>query len=179
MTGSTPGTAGTEPMTRDAFARALEEHRALFLCLAASVLGARTGAEDVVQEAAIVGLSKLGGFEPGTCFTAWMGRIVRYLALNQARKTARSGERRHATDVERLSGRTSSSPIAIDFDDRLMRALASLSENARASLLLLTVLELDYREIARVLEIPEGTAMSHVHRSREALRRALSEEERR
>ena len=56
---------------------------------------------------------------------------------------------------------------------RPVRALAALAETARAALLLRTVLELDYATIARLLDIPEGTAMSHVHRSREALRRAL------
>ena len=30
-------------------------------------------------------------------------------------------------------------------------------------------------EIARLLEIPEGTAMSHVHRARSQMRRALSD----
>lgn len=179
MTGTTPETAGRARLSRDEFARALEEHRGLLVCLAASVLGTRAGAEDVVQEAAIVGLAKLDAFVPGTSFVAWMGRIVRYVALNQARSGARSGARRSGADVERLSRPSSPSPIAVDFDDRLMRALAGLAETARAALLLRTVLELGYREIAEVLEIPEGTAMSHVHRSREALRRALSEEERR
>jgi RNA polymerase sigma-70 factor (ECF subfamily) len=159
-------------------------------CLAASVLGRSTHADDVLQEAAIVGLSKLDEFDASTSFTAWMGRIVRYVAHNQRRKDARnaraiveeplepetpwSDERDlHPTvvDVERIAsdGRT--------FDDRLQRSLATLSDTARACLLLKTVLELEYKEIAAVLAIPEGTAMSHVHRAREALRKSLTAQE--
>ena len=54
-----------------------------------------------------------------------------------------------------------------------MRALASLTEVARASLLLRTLEGLDYDEIGRVLGVPAGTAMSHVHRSRMRLRERL------
>lgn len=59
------------------------------------------------------------------------------------------------------------------FDDSLTRALGELGEMARACLLLRTIVELTYAEIAEVLGIPEGTAMSHVHRSRRTLREVL------
>lgn len=63
------------------------------------------------------------------------------------------------------------------FDDRVLGALCELAEEPRATLLLRIVLGLSYREIAGVLGIPEGTAMSHVHRAREALRERLSDED--
>ena len=59
------------------------------------------------------------------------------------------------------------------FDDQVLHGLRGLGPDQRAALLLRTVLGLGYREIAGALEIPEGTAMSHVHRAREALRRRL------
>ena len=61
-----------------------------------------------------------------------------------------------------------------EFDDRLLRALSMLEETARTCLLLRTLSDMPYREISQILEIPEGTAMSHVHRSRQVLRAALS-----
>ena len=60
------------------------------------------------------------------------------------------------------------------FDDRVLRGLRELSAVQRSALLLRAVLELKYHEIARALEIPEGTAMSHVHRAREVLRARLT-----
>ncbi len=60
------------------------------------------------------------------------------------------------------------------FDDRLLGALKTLGETPRACLLLRTVEEMSYREISEILGIPEGTAMSHVHRTRQALRERLA-----
>ena len=54
-----------------------------------------------------------------------------------------------------------------------MRALRAVGEMSRACMLLRAVHQLSYREISELLGIPEGTAMSHVHRTREALRDRL------
>lgn len=59
------------------------------------------------------------------------------------------------------------------FDDAVVAALDQLGDTARACLLLRTVMDLDYREIGEILGIPEGTAMSHVHRARSRMRRTL------
>jgi DNA-directed RNA polymerase specialized sigma24 family protein len=40
-------------------------------------------------------------------------------------------------------------------------------------LLLRTIQKLSYTEIAEIMQIPEGTAMSHVHRSKNELRNRL------
>ena len=61
------------------------------------------------------------------------------------------------------------------FDDRVLTALNSVGEIPRSCLLLRTIEHLEYSEIARVLEIPEGTAMSHVHRTRQYLRERLAD----
>jgi len=66
-------------------------------------------------------------------------------------------------------------PRGLGRADRVLEALVSLEETARACLLLRTVLDKSYREISLALDIPEGTAMSHVHRARKAMRRMLEE----
>jgi RNA polymerase sigma-70 factor (ECF subfamily) len=155
-------------------------------CIAAAVLGDRDQAEDVVQEAAVIALRKLDEFDPATAFSAWMGQIVRYLALNQARRKAHP--RTIMVDPshldETISGEMRAEPAELNsrgelftgqasFDDRILAALRGIDETARACLLLRTVLDTPYREIARALGIPEGTAMSHVHRARRAMRDML------
>ena len=72
---------------------------------------------------------------------------------------------------------TGTGELAIDqksFDDQVLAALHTLEDTARACLLLRTVEGMPYREISVALDIPEGTAMSHVHRSRQSMRRILS-----
>ena len=168
------------------FVRQYEAAARTLWCIAAAVTGRRDEADDIVQDAALIAFSKREQFEVGTSFTAWMGRIVRHVALNHARKRRRRAA--HASIVARLPmpdpsthsssahPHTSLGALRSDqeaFDDRVTDILMRLDETARACLLLRTVEELPYREIARALDIPEGTAMSHVHRSRGTLRKEL------
>jgi hypothetical protein len=57
--------------------------------IAAGIVNDAATAEDVVQEAALTALGKLHEFEPNTNFTAWMAKIVRFIALNQSRRGRR------------------------------------------------------------------------------------------
>jgi RNA polymerase sigma-70 factor (ECF subfamily) len=195
-------TSCAERLTPEAFADAFTACSRLLWCIAAGVLGSRDAVDDVLQEGAIVALQKLDQFDPATSFTAWMGRIVRFVALNHARRLRRQGA--GAVDAEVLdliasdrsradasSAATPAAGLAADspadargalrpdqasFDDALTAALGTLEGTARSCLLLRTLMDLPYREIALALDIPEGTAMSHVHRSRQALRRRLQEQ---
>jgi RNA polymerase sigma-70 factor, ECF subfamily len=192
-----PARPPDHPFDRNEFARCFEQSYRVLWTLAASVLGERAQAEDVLQEAALIALSKLEQFEPGTSFSAWMGQVVRYVALNHARKRSPT----HAMDPEVMDERWTALPVTPEaevggadaggaggngsptladlppdqahFDDAVVAALRTLSPVARACLVLRSVQGLDYRELSRVLGIPEGTAMSHVHRARASLRKQL------
>ena len=159
-------------------------------CVAAAIASDPGLAEDVLQEAAVIALRKLEQFDPDTSLTAWMTQIVRYVALNHARRWSRD----HAMAVdpvhlnETVAADTPETPLKVTghgqlrlddtdrggFDDELLAALRLLDDDARACLLLRVVMELPYREISRTLGIPQGTAMSHVHRARRALHEQLS-----
>jgi RNA polymerase sigma-70 factor (ECF subfamily) len=154
--------------------------RVLWL-IAVGIVGEAALAEDVVQEAVIIALGKRRQFQPGTNFTAWVGQIVRNVALNHARRERR---RRSApvapADLERFSaegrvGEGDDAPGRGDFDERLLRALGSVGSLPRACLLLRTLEGMEYSQISRLLDIPEGTAMSHVHRTRAYLRERLAD----
>lgn len=173
------------------FARRFSESfRSLWL-LAVAVVGDPTAAEDVVQEAALTGLTRLDQFHPdapGSSFHAWMGQIVRYTALNARRKSQRHGgtvgpdildhaiPAPHASaDRPRLTERGQIPEDQELFDDQVTAALGELQDTPRACLLLRTVEGLDYRSISALMDIPEGTAMSHVHRARGYLRQRLAD----
>ena len=162
-------------MTSTEFATLFQaNHRALW-CIAAAIIRDPVGAHDVVQEAAVIALGKLHEFEPGTSFVAWCGQIVRFSALNQRRRGVRS--RATSTDPTIMAA---SSPAAASrgvdssmFSGALAAALETLEETPRVCLLMRTVMDMSYKQIAEALGVPEGTAMSHVHRSRQALRARL------
>lgn len=180
--------SGTVGLTPAAFASRFEEVSRTLWCIAAGVLGSPDQADDVLQDAASIALTKLSEFDPETNFGAWMGRIVRYVALNTMRKrnrrrsvVASAGDAIESMSIERPP--RARGDVAVDgsiaddqgsFDDHMVAALNRLEPTARACLLLRTVRDLSYRDIASLLGIPEGTAMSHVHRSRSAMRSMLS-----
>jgi len=188
--------AGEGSLSPEEFAARYQESARILWTLAAGVLGSPAEAEDVLQEAAMTALQKLDEFRPGTQFAAWMGSFVRNVARNHARKRAR----RRTEPVDPLvldspaEGPSEGAPapdaarLPIDergellddrdaFDDELTQALRGLAPMPRACLLLRSLLGLEYREIAAVLGVPEGTAMSHVHRARTALRARLGAED--
>jgi len=183
------GEAPSGPLTREEFASLFQQTARTLWTLAAGVLGSSSEADDVLQEACIQALGKLEQFERGTSFPAWMGRFVRNVARNHARRLFRRnlGGTNRGSLLEELPATTSRDADPIDeagalqedqasFDDRLMGELQELAPLPRACLLLRTLLELSYAEISQALEIPEGTVASHVHRTRNLLKRRLRRE---
>jgi DNA-directed RNA polymerase specialized sigma24 family protein len=120
------------------------------------------------------------------------------VALNHGRKRYRQGAHRtnqhpgygvrleaapkHLDELPHPAPAANDAPVGPDgrlhedqviFDDLLMAELREIAAVPRACLLMRSLLELSYREISEALDIPEGTAMSHVHRTRTQLRRRL------
>jgi len=146
----------------------------------------RAEANDILQEAALVALKKLDQFQAGTNFNAWMGQIVRFTALNSLRNTRNRNtaatnpqeiDQQHFNTREETGDKAMSAGTLpehqTDFDDQIVHALSAVSEVARSCVLLRCVQKLAYSEIAELLTIPEGTAMSHVHRAKKVLRQYL------
>jgi len=137
----------------------------------------------------MVGLQRLDQFQPDTRFAAWMGQIVRHLAMNHRRKKARrqtqpSAELDAVAAEPRMPSnhRDGNQPNVYDgqdadafgLDDDLHAGLMTLTPEARACLLMRTIHGMSYDDIAAIVGVPPGTAMSHVHRSRQRLRSMLS-----
>lgn len=182
-----PAGSRHERLSAREFAERFRESSRVLWCIAAGVVNDRSLADDILQEAAMVGLDKLDQFDAGTSFLAWAGQIVRFVALNEGRKgqrrralhdeAARSAPTETASvrDLGRVDSAGRVAPGDSPFDDDVTAALAELDDVARSCLLLKTTLDLAYADISRILGIPEGTAMSHVHRARKAMRQKLVE----
>jgi RNA polymerase sigma-70 factor (ECF subfamily) len=180
-------TAAPDRLDPESFAALFQHAYGQLWLIAAAIIGDRVGAEDIVQEAALAALEKLEQFQRGTNFNAWLARFVRWHAFNYVRK--QTGRNTLPADPHQLD--LNSSPDAAElpslkndlkgeipeyqthFDDEVVRALRAVGDTGRACMLLRTVHQLSYREIAELLSIPEGTAMSHVHRARQVLRERL------
>ena len=181
------GTARTsrvraQRMTAQEFGSQFRASTRVMWLIAVGIVGDAAEAEDVVQEAAMIAYRKRDTFEPGTSFRAWVGTIVRNVAMNALRSSRRrrglveewteaAPPSVSSTPSEMMNGTTLPDHVV---DSRVIKALADMGDVARACLLLRTVGDLHYAEIASLLSIPEGTAMSHVHRGRAHLRERLA-----
>lgn len=160
--------------------------------IAAAIVGDRSVADDIVQEAALIAVEKRNQFTPGASFAGWLAAIVRNCALNYRRKCRRRrtfpADPAHLRDLHGGDAALPEAPLDATavaagavpheaFDDQVHAALAELSDEARCCLLLRTVQDLTYAEISQLLDIPAGTAMSHVHRARSTMRRRLADRE--
>ncbi len=183
-----------ESLQGESYAQRVNELYGKLWAIATAMIGDRVEAEDLIQEAIIVGLRKYSDFEEGTNFAAWMSQIVRYQASNWRSKVARQktqaadpqvidqtdhifdrdtqAEEKELSILDAVKG--SLSNIKEQFDQEVLTAIKNITEIPRACLLLRVVHEMSYEEIGDLLDIPKGTAMSHVHRTRTRLREVLS-----
>lgn len=148
----------------------------------------RADAEDLVQETYIRGLRKFNQFEPGTNLKAWLGRILFNQFINEYRRKKRRVKAVHVEGVENMAGvedrpenddrLVELNPTAIARDERFLEnldqdlkaGLAEMDERYRDVLLLNTVGEMSYKDIASKLKLPIGTVMSRLHRAKAFLR---------
>jgi RNA polymerase sigma-70 factor (ECF subfamily) len=124
--------------------------------------------EDLVQETFVRVLRALPGFDldgPATLST-WMLTIATRLALNELRR-----DEPVALEIEPVSpGRTDAELDRRRLGAAISAGVASLAEGQRAVFVLREYHDLDYQEIAEILEVDLGTVKSRLARARAALR---------
>jgi len=133
---------------------------------ARALVGDRASADDLVQDTLERAWAKLHLYRRGTDLRAWLFTVMHNVHVNKVRAT-------HVTDtledeLPELAQRASQGDALLVRD--LDRAIARLPSEQRAVLLLVTLEEMSYEEVARALGIPIGTVMSRLSRAREKLR---------
>jgi RNA polymerase sigma-70 factor (ECF subfamily) len=127
---------------------------------------------DATQEALLAIARGLPGFDGRARFTTWMYRVATNAALDELRRTRRRPE---PTDAAAERAGEGDAYGAVDARLSVDAALAALPEEFRVAVVLRDLADLDYAEIADVLDLPPGTVRSRIARGRAILRRALGE----
>jgi RNA polymerase sigma-70 factor, ECF subfamily len=132
-------------------------------------------AEEACQDALVKVATRVGQFQGRSRFTTWLYSV----ASNAARETYRSLKRRAAErpvdDMPTAPDPRTTSVIAgsrIDLLEALDK-LETIQPELVEAVVLRDVSELDYTEIARLLDLPLGTVKSRIHRARHELRPLL------
>jgi RNA polymerase sigma-70 factor (ECF subfamily) len=152
-------------------------HRRVY-SLAYRLVGDRSDAEDVAQEAYLRMFRGLAGFREEAAFETWMYRIVTNCAMSHLRRRDRFGVIQRDDEAREPPSPDRAQELAVQRDD-LSRGLASLPAGQRTVLLLKDVYGLSVSEIAREVGIAEGAVKVRLHRARRRLKERLEEEERR
>ncbi len=143
--------------------------------------GKDSEAQDLTQEVFMRVFRALGGFRSTEgSFATWLTRLTRNLLIDHYRRTRNE---RITDSIEEQLPRVEEGFVAIarpdsalagrEASELLQSALAKLSPELRETIILRDLQEMEYREIAQVLGIPEGTVKSRLNRGRAELGRLL------
>ncbi|MGH9627568.1 MAG: RNA polymerase sigma factor [Bryobacteraceae bacterium] len=143
--------------------------------------GSGTEAQDLTQDVFLRVFKTLKSFRSGEgSFQVWLNRLTRNLLIDNYRKTRMDRATESIDDQLRKLEETSTSTARADgalagreASEMLQAALQKLSPELRETVILRDVEEMEYREIAQVLDVPEGTVKSRLNRGRAELARIL------
>ncbi|HWR53210.1 MAG TPA: sigma-70 family RNA polymerase sigma factor [Bryobacteraceae bacterium] len=143
--------------------------------------GKESEAQDLTQEVFLRIFKTLKSFRAGEgSFVVWLTRLTRNLLIDHYR---RSRLDRASDSIEdqlpmleektNLASRADGMLAGREASELLQRALDKLSPELRETVILRDLEELEYKEIAEVLKVPEGTVKSRLNRGRAELARIL------
>ena len=142
-------------------------HRAAYL-----IVHDATAAEDIAQEAFLAAIRALDRFDRRRAFGPWLNRIV----VNRAIDWARARALRREVAGEPVDAVPAPTAMAGTYSDDVVAALAHLSPEHRAVVVLRYLLEYTPGEIADLLDLPRGTVNSRLRRALDVLERGLGED---
>lgn len=147
----------------------LERHADRVHAVCRRVVGNAQDALDATQEALVAIAKGIGRFDGRAAFSTWCYRVATNAALDELRRRARRPTPTDLVAEAAVPDREASVDARLDID----QALAAIPEEFRVAVVLRDLVDLDYPEIAVVLDVPVGTVKSRIARGRTALRAQL------
>jgi RNA polymerase sigma-70 factor (ECF subfamily) len=170
---------------REAFGRLVRRHQRRVYAAALHILGNHSDADDATQEAFVRAYRGLQTFDGRADFFTWLYRIAVNTSLNSLRGDKRGAalsqrggaEAAHVGGRPEALGQTASDPARklqqSGEVQRVLVAISELSPSLRVTIVLATIEELSHKQIAEILEIPEGTVAWRVNEARRLLKLRL------
>lgn len=170
---------------REAFGRLVRRHQRRVYAAALHILNNHSDADDATQETFVRAYRGLKSFDGRSDFFTWLYRIAVNTALNALRGGKRGAAlaQRGGAEAAHIGGRPEAlGQGALDPAQksaqsaevqRVLEAIAELSPSLRVTIVLATIEELPHKQIAEILEIPEGTVAWRVNEARRLLRLRL------
>ena len=150
----------------------LRESTTLAFRVAYGVLRHRQDAEDVAQEAFAKAHRNFRQLRDRERFRAWLVRMTWRLAIDRWRADRRRMIREQSVEMPAVAT-TEDVAVARERAAHLYRAIDALPEKLRVVLVLAAIEGHDIREVARLLDVPEGTVKSRLFLARKGLAESL------
>lgn len=165
----------------------VSQHRRIY-AICYRFTGSSTDAEDLTQDVFLKLYKNLASFDlQKGSFQTWITTLARNLLVDHFRRTRLDrasdsldatfdGDEDGPTLAERLADPRESQEkhvASLQLKGRIQDALKQLSPELREAVILRDLEDMDYKEIAQVLRIPEGTVKSRISRGRGELARLL------
>jgi RNA polymerase sigma-70 factor (ECF subfamily) len=161
---------GDDALERE-FESRLRECSTLAFRVAYGVLRHREDAEDVAQEAFTKAYRSFHQLRDRDRFRAWLVRTTWRTAIDRYNQNRRRGGCELHVEAEAAAPDSADSA---ERADRLWRAIDTLPEKLRVTIVLAGIRGHNIREVAALLEVPEGTVKSRLFDARQQLRERLS-----
>ena len=163
-----------------AFAELIGRFERTALAVAFGVLGDSDLAADAVQESFLRAWQRLGDLRESERFGPWLCGIVRNQARDAQRRHWRELRARAVVPAAASASRAEDPAIEIigrETEGRLMAALKQLDELSRAAIMLRYYEGLSTKQIGELLGKAPAAIDMRLTRARQALRRALADDE--
>jgi RNA polymerase sigma-70 factor (ECF subfamily) len=164
---------------REAFEALYRQHVGRLYNLAWRMSGSGEDADDLVQDIFLQAYRKLGSYKGESSLGTWLYRLAVNLCLDRLRSKAGKMEKvTDSIDEEDADPVISpGSPVDLNITRMdLEKAIGTLPPSYHAAFVLHDVEGYQHDEIARMLDISEGSSKSLLHKARLKLRRALAPE---
>ena len=161
----------------EAFRVLVDREKANVIGLCRRVLGDRTEAEDVAQEAFLQAYRALPTFRGDGPFGAWLGRIAMRMAIARLKQPAPLRADPTRAEGWLVNPAESADPQSITLDDErraeILQAISKLPEAQRRIVAMRFYGDMSLDEISSATGAPLGTVKSRLHRALAALRGRL------
>ena len=160
---------------KSAFKHVIEDHKRLVGHIVFRLIGNQADREDICQEVFVKVYQNLSKFRHQCKLSTWIGRITYNTCINYLQKKRAVLFEDVAKDqsIDSVSG-IQYTPHELmessDISNRLQTEINQLSETFRTIITLYHLQEMSYKEIGRIMDLPEGTVKSYLFRARRQLR---------
>lgn len=135
---------------------------------ARALTGNTWAADDLVQDTLERACNKWRLWLAGSDLRAWLFTLMHNLFANQVRSSVRHGHG-NTVDIDDVAHELAAPDANLGPSMDLQRCLMRLPVDQRTVLLLVTLEELSYAEVAKITDVPIGTVMSRLSRARSRL----------